>query len=115
VHAVIEINVHMAVPEKQRMVARRRTAKMMACRIARWIALRFHNPAAEPSFGQFMDNNLADEKPRQLQRVAGKLFSGQAANFEGRTLHGYDELTSGGSLLKSRASSAWSITTAGSS
>lgn len=86
----------------------------MARGIARWIGLRLYDPAAEAPLRKLVDNNLADEKPRQLQRVTGKLFSSEAANFEARTLHGYDKLTSGGSLLKSRASSAWSITTAGS-
>lgn len=87
---------------------------MMPCGIARRITFRFHDTAAEAPLGQLVDNNLADEKPRQLQRVAGELFSSEAAKFERRAFHGYDELTSGGSLLKSRASSAWSITTAGS-
>jgi hypothetical protein len=61
-----------------------------------------------------MDDDLADQKSRQFQRVARKFFSSEAAKFETKAFHGYGELTSGGSLLNSRASSAWSITTAGS-
>jgi hypothetical protein len=79
---------------------------MMAGRIARRIAFRLYDAAAEPPLGQVVDNNLADEKSRQLQRVEGKFLSSEATKFEWRAFHGYDELTSGGSLLKSRASSA---------
>jgi len=87
---------------------------MMPRGIARRICFRFHDSSAEPSLRQIMDNDLADQKPRQFQRATGKLFSSEAAKFETRGFHGYGELTSGGSLLNSRASSAWSITTAGS-
>lgn len=88
------------------MVARCRAAKVMSRGIARRIAFRLHDTPADPSLGHVVHDYLSDEKPRQLQRVAGKLFSGEPAKFERCAFHGYVELTSGGSLLKSRASSA---------
>ena len=87
---------------------------MVSCGIAWRIAFRFHNSPANPPIRQFANHDLSDQKPRKFQCVARKFFSRYPAEFEGRAFHGYGELTSGGSLLKSRASSAWSITTAGS-
>ncbi len=87
---------------------------MVSCGIARRVTFRFHNSSAEPPFRQFANHDPSDQKPRKFQRVTRKFFSRYPAEFEGRAFHGYGELTSGGSLLKSRASSAWSITTAGS-
>ena len=57
-------------------------------RIARRIALRFHDSPAEPPLRQFADDDLADEKPRKFQRVAGQFFSSEAANLERRAFHG---------------------------
>jgi len=46
VHAVIEIDVHMPMPQKKCAVARRRTAKMMPRGISRRVALCFYDASA---------------------------------------------------------------------
>src|SRR5208282_306538 len=88
VHAVIEIDIHMAMPQKKRMISLRFAAKMMASGIARRIAFGFHDPSTEAPFRQIMDNDLADDKSGQLQRIGRKLFTSEAAKFERRPSHG---------------------------
>jgi hypothetical protein len=61
---------------------------MMSRGIARRIAFRFDDPSAEPPLRQIMDDDLADQKSGQFQRVAGKFFSSEAAKFEVRACHG---------------------------
>ncbi len=89
VHAVVEIDVHMPMPQKKCAVARCRAAKMVSRGISRRIALRLHDASAEPAFGQFPHHNFSYEKLRKLQRVAGKFFSSEAANLEMRSFHGH--------------------------
>ena len=60
----------------------------MPCGIARRIAFRLHDPPTHPPFGQIADHDLANQKPRELQSVAGKFFSSEAAKFEVREFHG---------------------------
>lgn len=64
------------------------------------IAFRFHNPPAEPSFRQIVNNDLADEKSRKLQRVAGKLLPGNAAQFDGMAIHGLQRTCVGRLVVK---------------
>jgi hypothetical protein len=89
VHAVVEIDVHMPMPQKKRAVAGCRAAKMMSCGIAWRVTLRLHDASTEPSLGQLAHHNFSNEKPRKLQRVAGKFFSSEAAKFEMRGFHGH--------------------------
>jgi hypothetical protein len=88
VHSIIEINVDVSMPEKQRAVAGCGAAKMMPRGITWRIAFRFDDPAAKPSLGQIVDHDLADQKPGELQGVAGKFRSSEAAKFEMCAFHG---------------------------
>lgn len=47
-----------------------------------------------------MDNDFADQKPRQFQRATGKLFSGEAAKFELRAFHGSRRANIGRLIVK---------------
>ncbi len=89
VHTVVEIDVHMPMPQKKSTVARRRTAKMMSRWIARRIALRLHDASAKPPFGELAHHDFSNEKTRKRQRVAGKFSSSEAANLEMRSFHGH--------------------------
>jgi hypothetical protein len=73
---------------------------MMPRRIARGICFRFHDSSAEPPLRQIMDNDFANQKPRQFQRATGKLFSGEAAKFELRAFHGSRRANIGRLIVK---------------
>jgi len=100
VHAVIEIHIHMPMPEKKRPVPPRGPSKMVPCGISWRIAFRFHNPSAEPPLRQIANHDLSDEKSRKRQRVARKLFPGNAAQFDGKAVHGLQRICVGRLVVK---------------
>jgi hypothetical protein len=70
--AVGEIHVRMTPVEKHGAIARSWSAKVMCGGIARRIRLGLDDASAEPSLGEFADDDLANEKPRQGHRGDGQ-------------------------------------------
>src|SRR5258708_18610748 len=65
---------------EERTIAARRAAVVVARRIARGISLGLDDAAAETARGKVMDDDFADKKTSELDRVRGEFRKLQAAN-----------------------------------
>jgi uncharacterized protein len=81
--AVAEIDVGVAAAKKHGAVARGRSAKMVRGGIALRIGLGFDDATAKPAAGEFADDNFADEKAGQRDRVRGKFGAAEAPHGNG--------------------------------
>src|SRR5258708_15519214 len=78
--AIGEVDVAVAMAEEERTIAASRAAVVVARRITRGIGLGLDDAAAEAARGKVMDDDFADKKTSEPDRVRGKFRKVQAAN-----------------------------------
>ena len=80
VSAVVEENVRVAGREIHGADARSRAAKMVPRRITGRIGFGFDDAPAKAAFREVVDDNFANEEPRESDGIGGKLGAAQTAD-----------------------------------
>ena len=78
--AIAEIDVGVAAAKEHGAIARGWSPEMVSGGITLWVGLSFDDATAQAAPGEFADDNFADEKAGEGNRVSGEFGAAQASD-----------------------------------